>query len=607
MGDKRKEGRISGGMEGSGVQGGEISRRDVLKGGAALAASAFVPWMQAGCAGNSAVATPYQSTISQMTPFIEQQMTDNAIKSSLSIALVDDHRVVWAQGFGYADAANRVPATAETQYAIASVSKLFGGTMIMQLSDQGKLTIGDSITRYIPTFSIGQPLGFTVVNPQPITIRSMLNHHSGIPGDVANWNITSTPDRSFNDKLIAYLKSEYLAYPTNFILDYSNSAVALLSTVIAAASGQSFEAYSEALLQTLGMDHSSFFRESQKITGFQAKSYAGGQEIPQYSNNVTTAGSVISSVLDMAKFIKMVHAGGMGERGRVLEAATLETMLTQTNGGMPLDGARIGLSWFLDDAELDYAGKLCWHSGAAPGFVSRLVILREPKLGVVVLMNDAAGSDIVPAVARQALKLALAEKSGIAPPDSPSAYAPLVAWDQARLDALQGIYIPSSPAPGCAHLNIRSVVGELEWSDADGKTVHVAPRANGRLSDPVSPVTEYEFRETSGRRTVIAHHNGQSVFADYYEPVAIPAAWRTRLGAYSATNWVGIAAGTPLELAEQNGMLVMTISKPLVLMPLTGTLAYVRGLGRNQGSAVQVLTLDGHEEIQFLGTRYRKN
>ncbi len=164
------------------------------------------------------------------------------------------------------------------------------------------------------------------------------------------------------------------------------------------------------------MDHTSFSRSSPKITGFQAKGYEAGNEQPRYVINVSTAGSVISSVLDMAKFIKMVNAGGMGERGRVLNPSTLETMLTQTNGGMPLDSSRIGLSWFVDDPDLDYAGKLCWHNGQSSGFVSHLEILRDHKLGVVVLVNDATLNDVCTDIAKQALKLALAEKTGINAP-----------------------------------------------------------------------------------------------------------------------------------------------------------------------------------------------
>ena len=547
----------------------------------------------------------YANTVAQISDYIEWQRATYGI-NAVSIALVDDQQVVWARGFGYADAAGSVPTTANTQFEICSVSKIFGGTLIMQLSDQGKLDIGDSLTKYIPTFSIGQPLGFTVTNPQPITIRSMLTHHSGIPGDIMNWSTTAAFDSTFNDRLIAYLQGDYLAYPTNFMMDYSNSAVALLSSVIVSASGQTFETYSEALFQALGMDHSSFYRSSPKISGFQAAGFSQGVAQPSYMINVTTAGSIISSANDMAKFIKMVLANGMGERQRVLNASTLEQMLTRTNGGMPLDSSSIGLSWFLSDAQLDYAGRLCWHNGQSDGFVSHLEILREHKLGVIVLVNDGNRNDACSAIALQALKLALAEKTGItAPAPVPQTYGALVTWDQAALDALQGTYVLSSTDSGKGYITVQSVAGALEWTNPVGATIHIAPRENGWLSSPTSPSFECEFVEIDGRRILRVHQNGQTqLYAEYAGPVAIPAAWSARVGSYTATNWVSVEPAPPLLLAVENGMLVMTTNENVfVLAAVSDTLAYVRGLGRQRGSAVKVM---GPDEIQFLGVSYQK-
>ena len=547
----------------------------------------------------------YANTAAQISDYIERQRATYGI-NAVSIALVDDQQVVWARGFGYADAARSVPTTADTQFEICSVSKLFGGTLIMQLSDQGKLDIGDSLTKYIPTFSIGQPLGFTVTNPQPITIRSMLTHHSGIPGDIMNWSTTAAFDSTFNDRLIAYLQGDYLAYPTNFMMDYSNSAVALLSSVIVSASGQTFETYSEALFQALGMDHSSFYRSSPKISGFQAAGFSQGVAQPSYMINVTTAGSIISSANDMAKFIKMVLANGMGERQRVLNASTLEQMLTRTNDGMPLDSSSIGLSWFLSDAGLDYAGRLCWHNGQSDGFVSHLEILREHKLGVIVLVNDGNRNDECSAIARQALKLAVAEKTGItAPAPVQQTYGALVTWDQAALDALQGTYVLSSTDSGKGYITVQSVAGALEWTNPVGATIHIAPRENGWLSSPTSPSFECEFVEIDGRRILRVHQNGQTqLYAEYAGPVAIPAAWSARVGSYTATNWVSVEPAPPLLLAVENGMLVMTTNENVfVLAAVSDTLAYVRGLGRQRGSAVKVV---GPDEIQFLGVSYRK-
>ncbi len=566
----------------------------------------------ASCSGGSGsdAPVPYSNTIAQTTAYIEAQLAANPQIPGLAIALVDDQRVIWARGFGYANKADGVAAAPDTEYEICSISKLFGGTMIMQLSDAGLLDIANPLSTYIPTFSIGQPLGFTVTIPAPITVRSVLMHHSGIPGEIMNRTTTAAPDPTYNDWLISYLQGDYLAYPTNFIYDYSDAATCLLSTVIASASSQTFEAYSDALFQTLGMDHTSFYRLSPKITGYQARAYNNGNLVPSYYINVTTAGSVISSALDMAQLIKMVNAQGVGVRGRVLNASTLETMLTQTNGGMPLDAQRIGLSWHVGDPVLDYAGRLCWHNGAGPGSVSHLEILRDQKLGVVVLMNDAAFGSVCRNIAQQALKFALAEKAGVNPPAAVP-YGSLVAWDQARLDALQGTYVLSGSSEG-AYVTVVSTPGALTMTYYPSGTVKtVAPRVNGWLSDPISPTTEYEFSLVSGLQVIIAHRGGATwPYALYTVPPALSAAWQARVGNYTAVDWVGVAgaqdAPAPVLSIAPNGLLVMTTESYSVLMPVSDTLAYVRGLGQGKGAAVKVVTVGGNEQLQFMGVHYTK-
>src|ERR1039457_208923 len=74
--------------------------------------------------------------------------------TGLSIALVDDQQLVWATGFGFADKAGNVPATAETVYRAGSISKLFTATAVMQLAEQGLLDIDKPLQNYLPEFFI---------------------------------------------------------------------------------------------------------------------------------------------------------------------------------------------------------------------------------------------------------------------------------------------------------------------------------------------------------------------------------------------------------------------------------------------------------------------
>jgi CubicO group peptidase (beta-lactamase class C family) len=599
--------------------------------------------------------TPAANTIDQMTPYIEQQMKDDNV-TGLAIALVDDQRVLWARGFGYADAANKVPATENTLFEIGSNSKTFTAALVMQLAEMGRLSIEDPVTRHLPGFSIGTPLGSFPSQGGPITIRTMMTHHAGIPGDLLNGAFTGSLQYPiYNARFIGYLSGEYADYPTDFLLAYSNTAVSLLSNVVAAASGQSFEERSRRFFADLGMDNSTFYRESPTIPANQSKGYILGQEYGPFYCNIEPAGSILSSAADMAKYLKMVMAGGMGERARVLKSETIEAMLTRTNGSVALDfDTSIGLGWFLSDPEMAYAGRICWHNGGTILMMSHMEVLRDHKLAVMVMTNSITGGTVAEKVAKKALKLALAEKTGIMPPEPPVPDpSPIVTWTDAELDAVAGVYVTVS-----GYDLLTRVAGGLQWTggagstpagtgsqpggtlrpsldpligkplaevNAPGNVQKLVPRANGWFSLPDSQQNQYEFKDVAGRRVMLVHADGSTTLLGerYVPPAAVPASWTTRLGRYSLANLDPYDASrylpeayrlfsSGMELKIKDGLLIMEwtdgaqVGQQYVIHPITGDLGYMRGLGRNLGGSVRAVAAGGGEAIQFLGLRYVK-
>lgn len=95
--------------------------------------------------------------------------------AGISMALVAGNEVVWSRGFGFRDVAQRLPATSGTIYDVASVTKSFSAVAILQLQEQGKLSLEDPVTKFIPEFHI-KPFGET------IKIKHLLTHTSGLPG-----------------------------------------------------------------------------------------------------------------------------------------------------------------------------------------------------------------------------------------------------------------------------------------------------------------------------------------------------------------------------------------------------------------------------------------
>src|SRR3989442_15507938 len=140
----------------------------------------------------------------------------------LSIGVVYDQDLIWAKGYGYADLERRVPTTPSTIYRIASISKLFTATAIMQLRDAGKLRLDDPVSDRLPWFSIKK----TYDGGPPITIRHLITHTSGLPREVdgVNWSDLRFPTR---DDMMRVLPGPETVFPPDTEWKYSNLAVSL--------------------------------------------------------------------------------------------------------------------------------------------------------------------------------------------------------------------------------------------------------------------------------------------------------------------------------------------------------------------------------------------
>jgi hypothetical protein len=321
----------------------------------------------------------------------------------------------------------------------------------------------------------------------------------------------------------------------------------------------------------------------------------------------------------------MVLGRGRVDGARILKPETLDEMLTAQNGNVPLDlDLRQGLAWVLMDRKLGDAGRICNHTGSTNGFFSHVEILPDYQLGVVVLTNTEKAVIALEA-ARMALKLAVRDKAGVALEEPPwTEHSPYATWPLEKLEALAGTYATEG-----GYDTIKVAPGGLEWWSSYGdKTQRLVPLENGRFAPPDSQELQVEFSTISGRDVMIFHGDvllglvGRSLWGEKFEPEPASAAWLGRAGRYGISNLYPDDCSRYLpgevqpvshsvELAVKDGVLVLgfTIqakSALLVLEPISDTVARIRGLGKNKGGAVQVVTVDGEEQIQLWGARYKK-
>jgi CubicO group peptidase (beta-lactamase class C family) len=203
-----------------------------------------------------------------------------------------------------------------------------------------------------------------------ITVRSVLDMHSGIPGDNINGQITQgKPYPGFNRYLLRALATTYPERRVNTAFSYSNGGYVLLQNLVQNVTGQSFATYTrEHLFVPIGMRHTTFddaaVPSGALSHGDRAVVAAGGEirvlASPREYINGCATGSVVSSATDMAAYLKTLIAGGVAPTAhRIIARRTLQEMVTpQTRLPLDVTSSRTGLGWTVGDTrqQLDGAG-----------------------------------------------------------------------------------------------------------------------------------------------------------------------------------------------------------------------------------------------------------
>ena len=538
----------------------------------------------------------------------------------LSIALVDDQRIVWAQGFGFANLERKLPASAQTLYRVGSISKLFTDTAAMQLVEQGKLDIDRPLQTYLPNFAIRQRES----NPSAVTLRQLMTHHSGLPRDRLKGFMTSEPEPFTS--VIDQIRDESADAPPGRLFVYSNLGVSLLGGAIQNVTRTAFsEHLKQSLLMPLGMSNSSF-ESGVSSSSLMATAYRGDESGIEPHLRDLPAGGLNSNVEDLSHFISMMFAGGMSGERRILNSETVAEMLRPQNSDVPLDlNFQVGLGWMLSTlgrSTIQGGGVVAHHAGATDMFRSQVYILPEHKLGVVVLANSSTATELVDHVATEALALALEGKTGVKqPPFIPIPAAAQPASDVA-LNALVGDYTTivglvrvwregNSLRAELAGRNFDLVQRSDGQFALDYTLLGILRVGLGRLDDVgLSP------RQVGTHNVLVARIGSQEMLVgDKVSPPESLGAWQRRLGDYEITNLgkdrrlIG-----RIRLTQDRGYLVAELTatdspgQPLrtAMMPLSDTEALALGVLSNAGETVRVKTVDGEDRLMLSGYEARR-
>jgi CubicO group peptidase (beta-lactamase class C family)/D-alanyl-D-alanine dipeptidase len=329
----------------------------------------------------------------------------------LSIILVDKDGVVWSYGTGVDAATADLIADSNTTYRIGSVSKLFTDIAIMQLVEKGALDLDEPVSTYLPDFLPDNPF------VTPITLRLLMSHSSGLVREppVGNYFATNEPTL---EATVKSLNTTTLVYAPGSKVQYSNAGIAVVGRVLEKVSERPFaEALKENILQPLGMANSAFTPDARVIRNLPEAymwSYQGDRTVaPTFELGMSPAGSMYSSMSDLALFMDALIKRGEGSDGRLLNKKTLETMWTPQSTIQSGRNRSFGIGFGL--GELD-GERSVEHGGAIYGFATQLKVLPDRKVGVAVATNLDMANGAINRIADHALRVLLAQQDGNAPP-----------------------------------------------------------------------------------------------------------------------------------------------------------------------------------------------
>lgn len=293
----------------------------------------------------------------------------------LSLALVDSGRLIFSKGYGFADVENHVPATPQTTYRLASLSKPITATAVMQLVEKGKLDLDEPIQKYCAAFP---------QKPWPITARELLSHQSGIRHYRNEAETISTRHYGSIQEALGQFKDDPLLFEPRTRFSYSTYGYTVLGCAIEGASGMSYGEYMrENIFRRAGMDSTELDDVYRTIPN-RAHGYAlsPGHRIRNATfvdvSNKLPGGGINSTAEDMAKYVIALLAG------KLIKQTTLDEMLIPARL-LSGEETAYGYGWFVVSKRKGQ--REVEHSGGQQGVATFLYLLPDRGFAVVILSN----------------------------------------------------------------------------------------------------------------------------------------------------------------------------------------------------------------------------
>ncbi len=403
---------------------------------------------------------------------------------AISVAVSQHGRVVWEQGFGWADRERHIPATAETPFYLASVTKSLTSTALMVLRESGKLNLDNPVNLYLGAVKVHSPMW----SANEATVRRVATHTAGLTTFYRACNVGDSRCKISIDQEIE--RYGILFWPPGERFDYSNLGYAILGEAMAHVSGRSFAKVLEnSVFEPLGMNHCSLGGAGGAAANYDERSH---QRSHQQISGTPGASAAYCSAHDLALFALLQLKDHCPTQRQILSDAAIDELHHPV---ADVSGQGYAIGWWTEDRDGE---RVIFGQGGTTDSFTLLELFPAEDLGIVILANSWSDSLKMPNAIEQTLLAALRPNLG------------------ARLQTSSAV-LPDSPPPLAAQQLVGKWIGDIQ-THAGRVPVEISISGSGEARGRVGSGAQAELRSLS----IEGEHVYGVLSADLHEPEAPP-------------------------------------------------------------------------------------
>ena len=480
----------------------------------------------------------YEATIADARTAILKAMADTDTPS-ISVALIERDRVIWAEAFGVIDKISGAAPTTDTLFCMGSCSKMIATIAAMILVERGQIRLDAPLVRYLPQFTMASP-EFT-----QITVRMLLSHSSGFPGTDYRGASATAPRADYAMQVMHTLSTARLKHAPGEMSVYCNDGFTLIELLVQTLTGQTYAQFvTEEILAPLGMVRSRFSLEPFAEGSF-APGFSGDEKLPQEFVLPYASGGLYTTPSEMSRIARMLLNGGQLDDRRILQPESVTEMARDQTLTQPLRPVIVpdgyGLGWDgVRQQGLAAVGVVAWHKNGGTSLYGSDFFV-APGEGLALMITGTSTSYPSGTLAERILLNALVENGRIAALPAPLPEIPLpeaVPTDE-QLELIAGVY---ANYEGLLRIQVQAdrtlAVSRYSAGDWVPSLAGLKLRNDGSFSSAAAPNKAYWATSAQGETYLVArvpfgmgHYRFELAYAQKIAPkAALSPIWQARLG-----------------------------------------------------------------------------